>query len=300
MSINAVNLQSMNFLRRGSIAGRFNNGIFADTARFTKGAKATNENIGVFVSISKDSKDMLAGLCEESPKDPMEKLSKESQACPDIPPDALFFTPIWDAEVGGVAAREDIRKISHYGRMLTAFHFNRVRQETDEKGVYLVTRSEPSPSFSRLASTYAEIREELKASYTGEALEEKLNQLALDFDELIASIAEGAESLIRLGAHRYGEEGVEAALEHLLGMRMNSAFWDNQSFEDSVNSIVSIVRNFIMQMGQLARQFAYEGNTSSNAEENRNNFADFVKRNKEEIEGMSSLFLPNDLASIPF
>ena len=128
----------------------------------------------------------------------------------------------------------------------------------------------------------------LKSNFNGLELESRLAGLTRIFEEELRHVAEQVHSAIVTAAWYRGQEGVEDVLYEFFGIR--PSLGDGFSF-DSASSLADTVKDFILQMGLKVRQFMLEHGSTLN-------FITHVMNNTNTFDSISSLFSPEDLASI--
>ena len=107
-------------------------------------------------------------------------------------------------------------------------------------------------SFTDATQQYAVMRQELKAGFDGDELKIRLEQLAESYQNALRQLSITVYATIRTFAFYDGQEGVESTIEAFFGVRPSLS--DNFSSD----SIANIFRDFVMKMGQQAREFILE------------------------------------------
>lgn len=279
MNINSTGIQNRLLFRNGGATRRLGLGINMGTARLTvPSASAENADSA---SISRAARALLARENENKEKDYEELPEQQSQ---NLPRRHGLGTgqPNIRYENG-----ERVQCLTPYlrahpdcinSRFIMAFSHCRY--------TYFPERNQMS--FTGLAQEYATIRQEFKDRYMGELLESRLAELTEKFESFLEEMADRAKNHIKWFASNHGQEGVERALKGLFGMKPSLGSDFN---EGSANEIANMIRAFIMRMGLEARQFILENGTTEG-------FAENMKNSTNAFDGISSLFSPEDLASI--
>ena len=145
------------------------------------------------------------------------------------------------------------------------------------------------------------MRQELKDEFEGEELKRRLEQLTEEYKYYLRRIAEDVEFAMRAAAEYSGQFGLESVIENLFGIK--ASLGDNFSM-DSVDSIISIVKDFIMRIGQIAREFLLEhleqSASFSTDEDKRIAFINHVKNNTNVSFSPVKICVLDNKVQIPF
>ncbi len=263
-SINTANLQYANLSKHKERIRKPSNYEMDSTD-----TKTTNKDLSVFVSISEESQKMFTQVQEESDE------QKEK---------ALFSI------TGNI--------VDQYGNKLgettTLFDSNKWMLV----GAAIQTDDEENASafnFNKLAFAYDDLRKGYASLYSGKKLEEKLSTLDADYQDALNYIADRVEKAARFRAAAEGEKGLQEAFEWLVGkgkdkdLLRKAGINGNQSLMDSIDTIIGIMRNYVMQMGAAAKQSVLNNSTLPYAEESKKDFPDSTRA---DAEPMNNAALP--------
>ena len=275
MNISTIGLQNTFILGRGSTTRRFNLSINTETARLTGGTRASEVNTSS-LSISSAAKALLEQSKKKNYEEPISSSEKHSSS-----------DSVDSREVERLKVSHDTIYISQAARLHDAL-FYRWHTGCDS------TRARKS--FTNMARMYKTIRQELKAELEGEELQWRLKKLSEDFENELQRAATSMRYAIITAAFYGGREAVEDVFYQYFGIR--PSLGNNFTF-DSADSLANTIRDFIIQIGLIVRQFVLEhGSTFSTGEELSLAFVNHIKNNTNAMNGFSSLFSPTDLASI--
>ncbi len=125
-----------------------------------------------------------------------------------------------------------------------------------------------------------------------------MKTLDKDYDDTLEYLADSQEIAIRSGAAKFGMERAKKGFESLLERIANddlvrkAGVKVNQSFSGSFDPMISMIRSYIMQFGELAKQSVLNNSTLPYAEESKKDFPDSTQA---DAEPMDNSALPKDL-----
>jgi len=250
-----INSHSNPLFKKNNLVSRPSNNAASNMVELIN-TRFSQEDSGVSVSISKEARALMQKIGEYAGV----KTSQGSESMPHF----IFLIALCPSH----RCFDNNLEIDNYTRLDKASRID---------GYHNASRI----CFNSLAEKYEKIREELKSTYMGSKLEDKLNQLTEDYKFLLRNIACRLSRIIT-PATRPGESEIvissewrdklsdkglslrdlglglslEEMLEKLAGLE------EHKSLFNSTDDIINFIENLIMQMGQEAKQSIIENSTS--------------------------------------
>jgi len=245
-----IDLRNNGIFAPGAVVGKPVGGVKVSAVKDTKTSK---EDLGFSVKISRRSRAMYEQFMEEKRQRQLALDDLKEQA-------SLAADKGLTIDYNNAAALEGtVVYSSDKWRMVTAAHH----------GVYddVIKKEVLWYSFDSLAPSYAEIRKEYEAEYTGEALKERLNTLDAEYESAAEHITQSMENAIRFYVAVGDDEAARRAIRLMVkafGMETEDFFKEigideQQPLTDYLEEIIEALKSYAMRYAYQARQNILEG-----------------------------------------